>query len=262
MEKALHIFSVLLAAVFIILSALIIVIVVKTEIRRHMLDDGVISSVAPPPRYERTFDCVLDQCAEKEMKEKYSSFLPDRLVADARIFGLKQTKKTPFAERYSVFVLLDLQEYVVFQVKAYPMSHRQGEAIIDYEVKRGGAALKGIEWCPEGKDPETWLRERFPESNPGDINRYERLVRQGKEEPLARQTDRVAREMLGVPVERGRALTIDRYKGAYELSETEGAETKIVEKGVLKMGSPRARARKSIQDIQPGAGQRLYNGGS
>ncbi len=242
MTKALHIFSVLLAAVFIILSAVIIVIVVKTEIRRHMLDDGVIRSVAPPLRYEQSFDYVLEQCAEKEMKEKYSLFLPDRLVANTKAFGSKLTQKTPFVERYSVFVLLDLQEYVVFKAKACPMSHRQGEAIIDYEVRRSGSVLKGIEWCPEGKEPETWLRERFPESNPGDISRYERLLRQGKEEPLARQTDRVARELLGVPVERERALTINQQNGDYELSETTGAETKIVEKGVLKKGFPRFRA--------------------
>ncbi|MBR4749392.1 MAG: hypothetical protein IK083_07480 [Abditibacteriota bacterium] len=242
MKTALKACLKLLLAFVIILSALMTIVLFKQEIRMYKLDDGMVWGSPPPPRYEQTFEYILDQCAEKELKERYTAYLPDRVVANARKFGGKITKKTSFVERYSVFVLLDLQEYVIFKTKAYSVYHRQGEAVIDYERRKTGCTLKGIEWCPEGEDPDTWIRERFPEGYLAEKSRNERLEKQGKAEPLSLTTDRIALEMLGVPVDRGRTLTIDEYNGDYELSEAAGAYKRIIEKDVLKRGSPRVRA--------------------
>ncbi|MBO4548516.1 MAG: hypothetical protein J5758_04795, partial [Abditibacteriota bacterium] len=72
---------------------------------------------------------VFDPIAASEQKKHYAAYFPDRTFAYAYYYGIDK-KKTRYGGTGVAPCYLTTGEYVVFKGKAWPVSGRSGEAVI------------------------------------------------------------------------------------------------------------------------------------
>ena len=180
-------------------------------------------------------DALLQQVADNEVQKDYEKYMPDKVFANAEVFGIDRD-----GDSGKAYVYLNYSEYVALKGKAYEISGGSGEAIIKFNYSESGPVLNEVEWNADGDLHDGWLKENFPAEYLKKDKAFEAYDEKGRN-VLAMMLQDTVEKAMGVPVEQNDLLSIDTDKETYEIikviesgeGENYKFDTETLEKGNL-----------------------------
>ena len=156
-------------------------------------------------------DTLMRQVADHEMKRNYSRYLPDELIAVAKVFGIDWE-----GEQGTAYVDLLTCEVVALKGKAYMMSSSSGEAILRFNYDGQYPKLTDLEWSASGGEHDKWLEDHFP-ADYLEASKDFRQQEQDGEDEVELQIREKVKELLDAPLEIEDLLEIDQDEASYEI---------------------------------------------
>lgn len=166
---------------------------------------------------EDQMDDLYEQAAEKTLEERYSDYMPEKVVGYAETFNISRD-----GDKGTWDVYLVTGEYAAVDGKAYEVSGASGEAILKFDYTKDGPELTDVVWSADGSGHDKWIEDNFSEDGRENWNNF--LKDEKNREELIEILDQKAKDALGVPVEQENVLEIDEEDGTYTI-------TKIIESG-------------------------------
>ncbi len=156
-------------------------------------------------------DILMRQVAERELERRYKRYLPDELVAAAKVYGIDWD-----GEQGTAYASILACEYVSLKGKAYVMASTSGEAILHFNYDGQYPKLTELEWSANGGEHNKWLEDNFPEEYLEDYKNFQQQNQTGEDE-IERKIREEVKELLDAPIETEDLLEIDLDEEIYEI---------------------------------------------
>ena len=156
-------------------------------------------------------DTLMRQVAEHELERRYSRYLPDELVAAAKIYGIDWD-----GEKGTAYASIMACEFVALKGNAYMMSSISGEAILRFVYDGQYPKLLKLEWSANGGEHDKWIEDNFPAEYMDEYRNFQQEDQNGEDEVELRIREKV-KELMGVPIEIEDLLEINPDDETYEI---------------------------------------------